>query len=91
MNAIPDRPPEASPSAPPERGVYAYTLSALAEDAEEIEYLCNVSGHVEAASEADAIGQALPLLKAAMADWPTFLVEHAEIQIEAFGYVGSAD
>ena len=60
-------------------------------DAEELEYLCDVSGRVETASEADAIGQALPVLKAAMADWPSFLAEHADIQIEALEYVGSAD
>ncbi|MFP4362143.1 MAG: hypothetical protein ACOCYE_06045 [Pseudomonadota bacterium] len=91
MQAIPERSPEGSPSAPLERGIYAYTLSAWAMDAEELEYLCDVSGCVEAASEAEAIGQALPVLKAAMADWPAFLAEHAEIQIEALEYVGPAD
>ena len=91
MHAIPNRSPKLSAPAFPARGVYAYTLSAWAMDAEELEYLCDVSGRVETASEADAIGQALPVLKAAMADWPSFLAEHAEIQIEALEYVGSTD
>ena len=91
MHAIPDRSPEGSPSATLERGIYAYTLSAWAMDAEELEYLCNVSGRVDAASEADAVEQALPVLKAAMAEWPSFLAEHAEIQIETLEYVGSTD
>ena len=91
MHAIPDRSPKFSAPAFPACGVYAYTLSAWVMDAEELEYVCDVSGRVEAASEADAIEHALPVLKAAMADWPSFLAEHAEIQIEALEYVGSTD
>lgn len=96
MDAMPDRSPEFSPPADHAdrahaRGTYAYRLSAWAVDAAEVEYHRDVSGHVEAASETDAIEQAVPELRAAMADWPSLRAEHAEIQIEALDDVGAAD